>query len=246
MSTQTTSRPAGSEGVARDHPRPGVTADAVVFTIRDSRLEVLLVQRGREPFAGSWALPGGFTEMEESIDETVARELAEETGLAGVWLEQLKTFDRPRRLDAAGRIVDAGRDPRGRTISVAYFGLVGPDSVPTAGDDAARVGWFAVDRLPALAFDHHEILEYALFRLRNKLEYSAVAFHFLPEVFTLPRLQGVYEAVLGEAIDRRNFRKKVLESGAVEPTGDASRQARGRPARLYRFTSRQFGLRAWR
>ncbi len=143
-----------------DWPRPMVTADAAVFAFFDGKPRLLLIQRKREPFQDRWALPGGFVEIEEDLPEAVARELAEETGLTGVPLEQLRTFGKP------------GRDPRGRTITVAYFGIAGknPEQVKAA-DDAANVQWFDIEHLPALAFDHNEIARYAIERLKQTPEY---------------------------------------------------------------------------
>jgi 8-oxo-dGTP diphosphatase len=234
------------DGFVYAYRRPALTADAVLFTIRADRLHVLLVRRANEPSAGAWALPGGYTDMSESLEETVSRELREETGIRDIWMEQLYTFDRPERRDAQGRVVVQGRDPRGRTVSVAFYALVPHAADPQGGDDATDAAWHPVDGLPELAFDHAEVIEYAVWRLRNKIEYSSIGFHFLPDTFTLPQLQRVYEAVLGQPIDRRNFRKKVLQAAVLEPTGSQTRSARGRPATLYRFTRRPFGWRAWR
>ena len=207
-----------------DYPRPMVTVDVVIFTVRDDCLQVLLVQRKRPPFTGFWALPGGFVEMEESLEEAALRELAEETGVASAYLEQLYTYGDPHR------------DPRGRVITVAYFALI-PAGTPIrseGGDDAARAQWFPVDDLPPLAFDHAEIIAYAVRRLRYKLEYTAVGFELLPEEFTLSELQRVYEIVLGEKLDKRNFRRRILQANIIEPTPHY-RTGEGRPARLYRY-----------
>jgi len=139
-----------------DWPRPMVTVDAAVFAVLEGKAELLLVQRGREPFQDYWALPGGFVEMEEDLPDAVARELTEETGLKNVPLEQLHTFGKP------------GRDPRGRTITVVYFGIIRKDSQHIrAGDDAAKVRWFEIERLPRMAFDHDEIVQCAIARLRQ-------------------------------------------------------------------------------
>jgi len=161
--------------------------------------------------------------MDESLEEAALRELEEETGVRDVYLEQLYTFG------------DPDRDPRGRVISVAYFALVPADAVrPRAGDDAADVGWWSMYDLPPLAFDHDRILAYALRRLRYKLEYTAVGFELLPETFTLSELQAAYEVILGERLDKRNFRRKILSAGILEETG-TYRTGEGRPAKLYRF-----------
>jgi 8-oxo-dGTP diphosphatase len=203
--------------------RPSVTVDVVIFTLRQD-LQVLLIRRKHPPFCDHWAIPGGFVQMTESLETAALRELREETGVTDVYLEQLYTFG------------DPDRDPRTRVITVAYFALV-PDSAlppPQAGDDAADARWWSMYDLPTLAFDHAQILEYALTRLRYKLEYSAVGFELLPEKFTLSELQSAYEIILGESLDRGNFRKKLRKAAVVEPIREY-RTTRGRPARLYRF-----------
>ncbi len=207
-----------------EYPRPAVTVDVVAFTVRQARLQVLLIQRQRPPFAGAWALPGGFVGMDEPLEAAAERELAEETGVSGAYLEQLYTYGDPHR------------DPRGRVITVAYFALIPADAPVRAegGDDAAQARWFPVDDLPPLAFDHADIIAYALRRLRYKLEYTAVGFQLLPETFTLTELQRVYEIILGEKLDKRNFRRRILQSGVIEPTPHY-RSGEGRPARLYRY-----------
>ncbi|MBN1180394.1 MAG: NUDIX hydrolase [Anaerolineae bacterium] len=205
-----------------DYPRPSVTVDVIIFTLHDD-LQVLLIKRKYPPFAGMWAIPGGFVQEGESLEETALRELEEETGVRDVYLEQLYTFGNP------------GRDPRGWVITVAYFALVPCTAVDLqAGDDAAEARWFSIHSLPLLAFDHADILPYALQRLRYKLEYSAVGFELLPETFTLTELQTAYETILDETLDKRNFRRKILGAGVIERTG-AYRTGEGRPAQLYRF-----------
>ena len=172
-----------------------------------------------------WAIPGGFVRMSESLEEAAYRELAEETSVtsADVYLEQLYTFGSPER------------DPRARVITVAYFALVSADKLnPQAASDAEEVGWFSIYDLPALAFDHADILDYALTRLRYKLEYTAVGFQLLPEKFTLRELQDVYEIILGAKLDKGNFRSKLRKTNVVEMVG-GYRDTGGRPARLYRF-----------
>lgn len=207
------------------YERPSVTVDVVVFTILDEQLKVLLIKRKSWPFEGMWAIPGGFVKMDESLEAAAYRELAEETGVtsADVYLEQLYTFGEP------------DRDPRTRVITVAYFALVGADKLsPRAASDAEDVAWFSMYDLPPLAFDHADILDYALTRLRYKLEYSAVGFQLLPEKFTLRELQDAYEIVLGTKLDKGNFRSKLRKTNVVEMV-DGFRDTGGRPARLYRF-----------
>jgi len=202
---------------------PAVSVDVVIFTLREDDLQALLVQRKNPPFEGRWAIPGGFVEEDESLEVAARRELAEETGVRDVYLEQLYTFG------------DPGRDPRGRVITVAYLALVPSPLTVEAGSDASDARWWSVYQLPLrLAFDHDKILSYALQRLRYKLEYTAAGFQLLPPTFTLTEIQQGYEIVLGEPLDKRNFRRRILEAGILEEAGQAS-QGRGRPARLYRF-----------
>lgn len=206
-----------------DYPRPSVTVDVIIFTLRDNDLQVLLIKREHPPFKEMWAIPGGFVGIDESLEEAVLRELEEEAGVHDVYLEQLYTFG------------DVGRDPRGRVITVAYFALIpAPATSPRAGDDAAEACWWSMYDLPPLAFDHTDILAYALQRLRYKLEYTAAGFELLPEAFTLSELQAAYEIILGEKLDKRNFRRKVLSAEIIEDTG-VYRTGEGRPAKLYRF-----------
>jgi len=206
-----------------DYPRPSVTVDVIIFTLNEDDLQVLLIQRGHPPFEGMWAIPGGFVGIDESIEGAAMRELEEETGVCDVYLEQLYTFG------------DLNRDPRGRVITVTYLALVPADAVqPHAGHDAADARWWSVYDLPPLAFDHADILTYALQRLRYKLEYTAVGFELLPETFTLSELQAAYEIILGEELDKRNFRRKILSADVIEETGEY-RTGEGRPAKLYRF-----------
>lgn len=207
------------------YDRPSVTIDVVIFSILEEQLKVLLIKRKAWPFEGMWAIPGGFVHMDESLEEAAYRELAEETNVTRdqIYLEQLYTFGEPNR------------DPRTRVITVAYFALVSADLLkPEAADDADEVTWFSVYDLPPLAFDHADILDYALTRLRYKLEYSAVGFQLLPERFTLRELQDAYEIILGTKLDKGNFRSKLRKTQVVEKV-DGYRDTGGRPARLYRF-----------
>lgn len=206
------------------YPHPAVTTDVVVFTIRDGRLSILLVKRGNPPFADSWALPGGFLDIDEDLDTCAARELEEETGISGLYLEQLYTFGATHR------------DPRERVISVTYYALVPRDALakPRAASDAADVGWHAFDELPSLAFDHAEIVQMAHRRLVAKLDYSTIALGFMPKTFTLSELQCVYEILLNQSLDKRNFRKRMLSLNRIEETGKLRRNGKHRPAREYR------------
>ena len=205
------------------YPHPAVTTDVVIFTIRDKQLKLLLIMRGGEPYRGKWALPGGFVNMDEDLETGARRELFEETGIADVYLEQLYTFGAVER------------DPRERVITVAYYALIPSDQIQLrAATDAEAVGWFSMDDLPELAFDHKEIVTMAHERLTAKLDYSTIAFQFMPEEFTLSELQDVYEIILQEDIDKRNFRKWVLALEQVAETGNVRREGAHRPAKLYR------------
>jgi 8-oxo-dGTP diphosphatase len=200
-----------------------VTVDVVLFTIRDRQLHTLLVRRLAKPFHNRYALPGGFVREEESLDAAAMRELREETGVESVYLEQLYTFGDPRR------------DPRGRVITVAYYALVPHTQVLHAGTDASDAAWFPVAQLPPLAFDHRGIVEYAHQRIRNKLDYTNVGFELLPERFTLTELQLVHEAIVGEKLDKRNFRRRITQKEIVKPAKEWRHTGR-KPAQLYRFS----------
>jgi 8-oxo-dGTP diphosphatase len=211
------------------HPRPALTVDCVVFAVERERLGVLLIRRAREPHAASWALPGGFVDMDEDLETAARRELEEETGLADLFLEQLYTFGRP------------DRDPRGRVVSVAYYALVNLAGREVhAASDASAAEWFPVDALPPLAFDHAEILASALDRLRGKVRYAPLGFELLPRRFTLTELQRLYEIILGRTLDKRNFRRKIQAMELLVDTGETQRGKAHRAARLYRFDRRRY------
>ena len=194
-----------------EYPHPAVTADAVLFAIRDGKLHMLLIERGDEPFRGSWAFPGGFIGIDEDLAAAVHRELAEETGISGVELEQFHTFGRP------------GRDPRERVITVAYLGVMADGGEePRAADDAAAAAWLAIDALPDLAFDHNEMAETAFATLRQRIETSDIAMGFLGERFTVSDVQTVYEVIMGDQLDPDVFRDWLLGQGWLEQTGDYS------------------------
>lgn len=206
-----------------------ITVDLVVLTVRRARFDVLAVRRGVEPFAGRWALPGGFVANDEDLIDAAVRELSEETGVdpGRAHLEQLATYGTP------------GRDPRGRVVTVAYLALLPDLPTPTAGSDAADARWIFVDELlddpGTLAFDHHRILCDGVERARAKLEYSPLAAAFCEEEFTIAELRRIYEAVWGLPLDPRNFHRKVTATpGFVEPTGRTTTRDGGRPAQLYR------------
>jgi 8-oxo-dGTP diphosphatase len=206
-----------------------LTVDCVVFGLDDKDLKVLLIERTSDPFAGRWALPGGFVEMDESLDDAARRELREEAGLEDVFLEQLYTFG----------AVD--RDPRGRVVTVAYYALVNTVEHPLrAASDARAAAWFPVLSPPALAFDHAEILRVAHQRLKGKVSYQPIGFELLPERFTLSQLQQLYETILERRLDKRNFRRKVLSLGFLEETAYTQRDVSHRAARLYRFNEAKY------
>ncbi len=207
-----------------EYPHPAVTTDIVIFTIRDERLQLLLIKRRETPYRGKWALPGGFLQMKETLDECAARELEEEAGISNVYLEQLYTFGAVKR------------DPRERVISVAYYALIPSNKLAIRpSSDADAVGWFGMKELPSLAFDHSEIVERAYERLTAKLTYSTIAFQFMPMEFTLTELQNVYEIILQEDIDKRNFRKSILALDSIVETKNMKKEGAHRPAKLYKL-----------
>ena len=211
------------------HPRPAVSADCVVFGLDDDDLKVLLIQRDNPPFEGCWALPGGFAQVGEAIEETARRELAEETGLERVFLEQLYTFGDPHR------------DPREHVITVAYFALVNLSAhTVRPATDARNAAWFEIDDVPELAFDHNLILQTACQRLRGKIRYVPIGFELLPRKFTLRQLQHLYEKILDRKLDKRNFRKKILKMDILAELDEIETDVAHRAARLYRFDKRKY------
>ncbi|MBN2051869.1 NUDIX hydrolase [Candidatus Woesearchaeota archaeon] len=209
---------------AEKFEKPGVSVDIIIFTVRNNELKVLLIKRKSWPFKGMWAIPGGFVGIKEPLEEAAKRELEEETGVKNVYLEQLYTFGEP------------DRDPRTRVITVAYYALISSDHLKLqATTDAAEANWFSIDKLPKLAFDHNKILASALERIRNKVEYSNIAFQLLPEKFTLTELQKVYEVILGKKLDKRNFRKRVKEAITIVPLKETKMEGVHRPAQLFSF-----------
>ena len=211
------------------HARPALTVDCVVFGLDEDELRLLLVERGVEPFAGKWALPGGFVELEETLEEAARRELEEETGITRLYLEQLYTFG------------DPGRDPRERVVTIAYYALVKlSDHQVQAATDARSAAWFSVADLPALAFDHEHIVQVAFARLKGKVRYEPIGFELLPRKFTLSQLQKLYEVILERELDKRNFRKKILGMDLLIELDEVQRGVAHRAARLYSFDEKKY------
>jgi 8-oxo-dGTP diphosphatase len=207
-----------------------VSVDAVVFGYDpDEGVSVLLIKRKFEPFKKYWALPGGLVKNEESLELAVQRELKEEAGIDVNYLEQLYSFGQP------------GRDPRNRVISVAYYGLVRPrDYQLSAQTDAEDVAWFNIRKLPRLAFDHKNIVDLAIKRLRGKLAYEPVGFELLDKRFPFSDLEKLYQALLDNELDRRNFKKKIMGYGFLEEMDESIQRGAGRPARLYQFNKKKY------
>ncbi|MEZ6015720.1 MAG: NUDIX domain-containing protein [Planctomycetota bacterium] len=212
-----------------DYPRPALTVDCVVFGYDEGALHVLLIERGAPPFEGAHALPGGFVDMEEDLEAAARRELAEETGVTRLYLEQLGAFGAP------------GRDPRGRVVTIAYVALVKlSDHAVRAATDARAAAWHPVEALPALAFDHTAIIACARTRLAEAVRSRPIGFELLPKKFTLTDLQRLVEAALGRPLDKRNFRKKVLSLDLLVPLDEVERNVPRRAAQLFRFDRRRY------
>ena len=209
------------------YPHPAVTTDCVIFGFNGERLQVLLVERGVEPYKGRWAFPGGFLRMDETAEEGALRELREETGLESAYIQQLHAFS------------DPGRDPRERVITIAYYALVRLQEVQ-GGDDAASARWFSLDEVPSLAFDHDRILRMAVQRLRELIHFQPVGFELLPQKFTIKELQSLYEAILGISFDRRNFAKKMLHLEILTELDETVWPTPKREARVYEFNSEKY------
>ena len=180
-----------------------VTTDCVIFTYEDWMLKVLLVRRGLDPYKGQWAFPGGFLKMDETARQGAQRELWEETSLETEAIRELGSF------------TDVHRDPRERVITIAFYALIRPSEV-VGGDDAEEAAWVPVDKLPPLAFDHSQIFQAAMERLRRDIHFEPVGFDLLDDEFTIPDLQRLYEIILGTKFDRRNFQRKIMASGILE------------------------------
>ena len=204
------------------YPHPAVTTDCVIFGFDGTKLQVLLIERGIAPYKGRWAFPGGFVNMDESCEEGALRELKEETGLTGAYIEQFHTFSEPNR------------DPRERVITVAYYALVRIQEVK-GGDDAAQARWFPLDEIPQLAFDHDRILREAMKRLRERIHFEPIGFELLPKKFTMRELQNLYEAILDVHFDRANFAKKMIHFNILTQLAESVWPTPKREANLYSF-----------
>ena len=211
------------------YPHPAVTTDCVIFGFDGSELQVLLIERGIEPFKGKWAFPGGFLNMDETAGEGAMRELKEETGLENAYIEQFNTYS------------DPWRDPRERVITIAHYALVRIQEVK-GGDDAAKAQWFPIDEVPQLAFDHDKILRDAMRKLRERIHFEPIGFELLPEKFTMRELQILYESILGVKFDRRNFAKKMMHYELLNQLDETVRPTAKRDALLYSFNKDNYEL----
>ena len=211
------------------YPHPAVTTDCVIFGFDGSELQVLLIERGIEPFKGKWAFPGGFLNMDETAGEGAMRELKEETGLENAYIEQFNTYSEP------------GRDPRERVITIAHYALVRIQEVK-GGDDAAKAQWFPIDEVPQLAFDHDKILRDAMRKLRERIHFEPIGFELLPEKFTMRELQILYESILGVKFDRRNFAKKMMHYELLNQLDETVRPTAKRDALLYSYNKDNYEL----
>ena len=209
------------------YPHPAVTSDCVIFGFDGVAIKVLLIQRGIEPYKGKWAFPGGFMQIDETVEECAKRELEEETGLKASSVEQFYTF------------TDVNRDPRERVITVAHYALVRLSDVK-GGDDAMSAKWFAMNEIPSLAFDHDRILRMAVNRLKERICFEPIGFELLPEIFTMSALQNLYEAILEMKFDRRNFYNKMLKLGILSEAEERPKNASRRMPIKYCFNAKKY------
>jgi 8-oxo-dGTP diphosphatase len=211
------------------YPRAALTVDCIIFGLDKDGLKAMLIQRDIEPFESRWALPGGFVHIDETLEEAARRELSEETGIRDVFLEQLYTFG------------DVNRDPRERVVTVAYYALINLEGHEIkASSDARNAAWFSITDTPALAFDHELIFETALQRLKGKIRYQPIGFELLPKKFTLSQLQTLYELILEQPLDKRNFRKKILSMDILKELDEIQQDVSHRAARLYSFDEAKY------
>lgn len=201
-----------------------LSVDAVVFGYEKNELKVALIKRKNYPFKDQWAIPGGFVEGNETVEDAASRELEEETGLKDIYLEQFYVFSKP------------DRDPRGRIITVAFFALINSEDIKlVATQDASNAEWFSAYNMPNLAFDHNQIYQKALESLRISVNVKPIIFELLPKKFTLTELQKLYEQIFNIELEKRNFRRKILKTGFITETNAITRGAQHRPAKLYQF-----------
>ncbi|MFH1511379.1 MAG: NUDIX domain-containing protein [Candidatus Woesearchaeota archaeon] len=206
-----------------------LTVDAVVFTILQTQLKILLIKRKYGPFKGRFALPGGFVRLDENLEQAVRRELEEETGVRNIFLKKLHAFG------------DVNRDPRGRTVTIPFLAIINAEKISLrATTDAELARWYSVYELPALAFDHKQIIDDALKELRFEIQLTNIAYQLLPQKFTLSELQKAYEIVLDKSIDKRNFRKRMNSLGILKPLRETRMEGAHRPAQLYDFQEKKY------
>jgi len=211
------------------YPRPSVTIDCVVLGYDCNTVSLLLVNRKEVPFNNMWTLPGGFLFIDETPEESARRILSTKTGLDNLYLEQLYTFG------------EVKRDPRGRVLSIAYYALVDPRKFQLlAGNATNDVKWFAISKLPKIGFDHKQIIAVALNRLKAKVTYQPIGFELLDKKFTLTELQFLYECILERPIDKRNFRKRMLDSKVIKATGEKRTGEKNRAPELFEFNEPQY------
>ena len=219
----------GNKLYSYKYPHPAVATDCSVFGYDGKNLHVLLIERGLEPFKGSWALPGGFLQMNETVEECALRELEEETNIRDIYLEQFQVFSA------------VNRDPRERILSVAFLALVRKaDYNIIAGDDAAKAEWFNIESLPELAFDHKIIIEKAIEKLQEILRYKPIAFRLLDEKFTMGELQKLYEIINRTEYDRRNFQKKMIATGLLIDEGICTMPMQCRAPQMFSFNEKKY------